>query len=296
MLPTLLKIGPLTLHSYGVMLATAFLVTLHLMRRHAQKVGFDPDIVADGAFWTLIVGLAGTRVLHIILFPGQYSWTDPVGWVAIWRGGLVFQGALPACALFLYFYLRRKGKPFLKTLDMFAPYLPLCHGIGRLGCFLNGCCYGRRTDFFLGIPFRRVPWDTSIPPEGSLAFIDHCNRYGVEALSTYWGKPFSEVHWSFPVHATQLYSSIALFLIFLILLQIRKRARNFDGVVLCSYLLLYSVFRFFNEFLRGDHNPQRLGGLSDQQVVCILSVLVVGALLVVLWARRPRLAPDDEDL
>ncbi|MBN2311077.1 MAG: prolipoprotein diacylglyceryl transferase [Candidatus Hydrogenedentes bacterium] len=280
MLPTLIKIGPVGIHSYGVMMATGFLVALYVMRRNALRAGLDPDVIADAAFWTLLIGLAGTRVLHIIMHPEYYSLGDPLGWIAVWRGGLVFQGAFPVGMLFLYFYLRKKGLPYWRTLDIASPAMAICHSIGRIGCFLNGCCFGMRTDLPWGIPFRRVPWDTSLPVEGSPAFQLHCVQYGLSAAKD---------HWSFPVHPTQLYSSLALFFIFLLLMYLLKKHHLFDGFVMCTYVAVYSIFRFFNEFLRGDQNPSHFSEhLSDQQFFCILSVVIAGAFLVMLWRYSKR--------
>ena len=83
MFPTLLKIGPITLHSYGLMIALGFLAALYGAQRDAQKRGINPQTIQSMAFWALLAGLAGTRLLHIAMFPGGYSWRDPIGWIAI---------------------------------------------------------------------------------------------------------------------------------------------------------------------------------------------------------------------
>ncbi|MBI4556192.1 MAG: prolipoprotein diacylglyceryl transferase [Candidatus Hydrogenedentes bacterium] len=279
MFPSLLKLGPITFHSYGLMLALGFLLALYLSQREAKRNGIDPEIVATLGFWILILGLVGTRLLHIIMFSNQYSWRDPIGWIAIWRGGLVFQGALPPALVFAFLYMRKKGLPFWKTSDLLIPYAPLAHAVGRMGCFLNGCCYGARTNSPWGICFPRVPWDTSVPPTGSPAYLDHV------------GPPYAE-HWSYAVHPTQLYEGFGLVVIALLLLLIRERARIFDGVVVCAYLALYGILRFFLEFLRGDHNPTHFGTLSDQQIISILLAVVGAALMLVLplFVKRSRAA------
>ncbi len=265
MLPTLIELGPLKIHAYGLMMATAFLLGVYLVRRESKRVGIDADMIADLAFWTLRVGLLGSRVAHILLYPEEYSWREPLGWIAFWRGGLVFQGALVAI-LFVYWYLRRKGLDFWTFADIAVCYIPLGHAIGRLGCFLNGCCYGERSTVPWAIPFRRVPFDLSQEPVGSPPYLDHCARYGL----SYW-----ESQWSFPVHPTQLYSAFGLLCIFAILMLLRKKWMPFRGFVLPTYLFLYGLMRFIVEFFRGDHNPTHFGGhFSDQQVFCILLMLV----------------------
>lgn len=274
MLPTLLKIGPVTLHSYGLMIAIGFLVTLHFMRRDAEKAGVDPRAVTDLAFGSLILGVVSTRLLHIVMYPDGYSWNDPIGWIAIWRGGLVFQGAVPAVVLYCWYGLRKRKIGFWSTANPVMPYVPLGHAFGRLGCFFNGCCYGLRSDVPWAIPFRRVPWDLSQAPTGSPPYLDHCQRYADLSFQT--------DHWSYPVHPTQLYSAALLFGICLIMLALRKKWHPFPGYLLPAYFVLYGIKRFIVEFFRGDHNPTHFGGhISDQQVFCILFILV-GVTLFVL--------------
>lgn len=283
MLPTLVKLGPFTIHSYGVMIAVSFLVVLYLCKRDAARDGLDPNVVADAAFWTLIVGLIGTRVLHIIMYPEYYSWSDPFGWVALWRGGLVFQGAFLPSFVFCYWFLRKKGIPFWRFVDLTCPYMALAQGIGRIGCFFNGCCYGVRSDAPWAIPFRRVPWDIAQKAEGSPAFLDHCEHFGLPMDS----------HWSYPVHPTQLYSAFALFALCFFLLYLRKRWRPFDGYLMGIYLILYGCKRLIVEFYRGDWNPVHWLGLSDQQCIAI-GLSLLGVVMFVArywWTKRMRLAP-----
>ena len=276
MLPTLLEIGPIKLHSYGLMTALAFLTALYLMCRDAKKWGIDPQVISDLAFWSLLLGVVSTRVLHILLFPSNYSWRDPIGWIAIWRGGLVFQGAVPTVVLLCWYGLRRRNTGFWRTADAVMPYVPLAHAVGRIGCILNGCCYGRRTDLPWAFPFRRVPWDLAEPATGSPAFVDHCRRYA--ALSP------DVDRWSYPVHPTQVYSIVALVGICLLLLLLRKKWRPFEGAPLPAYLFLYGVARFVIEFFRGDHNPTHVFSfLSDQQVYSLGFAAVGAAMFVIVW-------------
>lgn len=280
MLPTLLKIGPVTLHSYGLMIALGFLAALYGAQRDAQKRGIDPQIIQAMAFWALLAGIAGTRILHIIMFPSGYAWNDPIGWIAIWRGGLVFQGALPLSIVYVYFGCRYYKIPFWVVTDCAIPYVPLAHAFGRIGCFLNGCCYGMRTDLPWGICFPRTPWDFAEPATGSPAYIDHCQRYS--------GLSMTHDHWSYAVHPTQLYGVIALLFLCGFLLYWRNRRPVFDGCTMAVYFMLYAVGRFFGEFLRGDHNPTVFGTLSQQQLFCFfyLAFGVVLFLILKSFAKR----------
>jgi phosphatidylglycerol:prolipoprotein diacylglycerol transferase len=272
MLSTLLKIGPVTIHSYGLMIAIGFLVTLRLTQRDAERSGVDPQVIGTLALWGLVFGIVGARLLHILMYPEGYGWSDPVGWIAIWRGGLVFQGALPAGAVYIAYGCRRYKLPFWRIADLTMPYFALAHAFGRIGCFLNGCCYGVRTDLPWGIRFPRVPWDVSQPATGSPAYYDHCQRYSGLSMNT--------DHWSYPVHPTQLYGVAGLVALCLILLYLRKHWHPFDGVLMPIYLMFYGTGRFFVEFLRGDHNPMVFGFLSEQQLISVL----YGAIGIVLFA------------
>lgn len=277
MLPILFNIGPLPIHAYGLMIAIGFLAALYFIQRECRKADIDPDVIGNAAMYSLILGIAGTRVLHIIMFPEYYSWSRPLGWFAIWEGGLVFQGGPPPVLLFLYFYFKKHKISFWKVIDIAAPYLALGHGIGRIGCFLNGCCYGKRTDAALGVAFRRIPGDPSVEPNGSPPYLDQLREGLID----------SHAHWSLPVHPTQLYESAGLILLCFLMLAIRKAWRPFDGFMLAVYFVTYGLLRFTIEFFRGDDNPTRIAGLSDQQVFSLsFALLGVAFFAYMLWRKR----------
>lgn len=276
MLPVLFEIGPLKIHSYGLMIAVGFLAAVYFVRRDAVRRGYDPNVFSDMAYILLPLGILGTRLAHIIMFPEDYSWSDPIGWIAVWRGGLVFQGAIPVVLVFVVWYLRRHQIPFWPAADMLFPYVPLGHAFGRIGCFLNGCCYGKPTDVAWGIPARRVPWDVSQPAIGSPAYLDHLSRFSDVTLQS---------HWSHAIHPTQLYSSLGLLGIFGLILLLRRYWNPFPGFTMPAYFVLYGVFRFIVEFYRGDHNPVHVFGLTDQQIFSVAFALLGVALYGVLWFR-----------
>jgi len=250
MFPTIIEIGWFKVHSYGLCIAIAFLVCLYLTMRDAKKKGIDPEAIENEAIFALLAGIIGSRIFHIILFPHEYSITDPIGWVAIWQGGLVFQGALPFAFAYVIWAMRRRKISFLLVADCAVPYLALGQGIGRIGCFLNGCCYGKPTTCFLGMSF----------PEGCPVFQSYPGNNG----------------WSLPVHPTQLYTTAGLFLLCVLLIYLRNNWSPFIGFTIPAYFFLHGFLRFLNEFFRGDHNPTGLGFgiLSDQQIFCILEVLL----------------------
>lgn len=277
MLSTLFKIGPVPIHSYGLMMAIGFLLALYFGRRDAPKFGLDPDKVSDCAFWTLVLGLLGTRILYVIMFWNKdgFSFSKPLEWFAIWNGGLVFQGAIPPALVFVYLYARRTGMSMGDLLDMAAPYAALGHAMGRIGCFMNGCCYGVRTELPWGISFPRDPFDTSQPYIGSPPYLDHAARYHFDT---------SVDQWSFPVHPTQLYGAFGLVALCLFLLFLRKKWRPFRGSIVVTYFILYGIARFFMEMIRGDHNPTRAMGLTDQQWFSLIAV-VIGVFLFLMLKR-----------
>ena len=276
--PTLFKLGPLTLHSYGLMIAMGFLAALHFIRRDCQRrLTINPDVVGNLALWTFLFGIVGARTLHIIMFHNDYSWRDPVGWIAIWNGGLVFQGALLAAPVYLWYATRKYDFSFWALADCVVPYLALAHGFGRVGCFLNGCCYGKPTNMPWGIAFPRVPWNLSEAPVGSPPYLDQCQRYDESFSMT--------SRWSHPIHPTQLYGVIGLLLLCGVLLYLRRHWHPFDGFTLPVYLVIYGAGRVFVEFFRGDHNPTIFGYLSDQQVFSIVFAFSGVALFVFLKRR-----------
>jgi len=269
------------------MMAIGFLTALYLTRRDAPRFGLDPDRVSDTAFWTLVLGLAGTRLLYIIMFHGQFSWSRPLEWIAIWNGGLVFQGAIPPALAVLYYYARRYNMGFWNLLDVISPYAALGHAIGRIGCFLNGCCYGKRTELGWGISFPRVPFDpASGPVEGSPVYLDHAARYDFDTAID---------QWSYPVHPTQLYSAVGLAVLCVLLVYLRNHWRPFHGSIFALYFMLYGIFRFFMEMLRGDHNPTHLLNLTDQQIFSVAAFAIGAFLFVALRKARITDTPKSSD-
>jgi phosphatidylglycerol:prolipoprotein diacylglycerol transferase len=141
MFPIICQIGPLTVYSYGLMLAIAVIVCTYLCRRDAKKIGVDPDIISDLGFWLILSGIIGARIFYIMTFWPTFenNWLEMI---MIQHGGLSWQGGLILGTLAGVWYVRRKKLDLLQMCDLVAPYLALGQAIGRIGCFLNGCCYG----------------------------------------------------------------------------------------------------------------------------------------------------------
>lgn len=155
MFPIICKIGPITIYSYGLMLAVAVIVCSALLSRDAKSFGLKSDQIFDVVFWSVIGGLVGARLFYIFLnwhFFKEY----PLEMIMVQKGGLAWQGALILGTLSGLLYVYLKKLPLLLVLDLCAPYIALGHSIGRIGCFLNGCCYGRPVSWGIYFPLHEA--------------------------------------------------------------------------------------------------------------------------------------------
>ncbi|MBI3333807.1 MAG: prolipoprotein diacylglyceryl transferase [Candidatus Omnitrophica bacterium] len=216
--PILVKIGPLALHSYGLMVALGFMAAAALASRRAQALGLDPSRIQKVVWISLLAGILGARLAYLFLNWDLFA-SNPVEIIRLDHGGLVFYGGLTMGLAAGLWTIRRAGLPLLKTADLLIPPLVLAHAIGRIGCFLNGCCYGKPTS---------VPWAVAFPAD------------------------------RVPRHPTQLYESAFLLLLFLFLQRAAGGGRR-PGRLLFLYGLFYGTWRFLVEFLRGDNPAVGLG-------------------------------------
>jgi phosphatidylglycerol:prolipoprotein diacylglycerol transferase len=264
MFPILVKIGPLTIHTYGFLMAVGVALGLWFIYAQAKRAGLDAARIMDAAFYTIIVSLVGAKLL---LFATNFSYytSYPKELFSLARSGGVFQGGLFFGTVFALWYFHRKRIPTWKTADLIAPALAMGHGFGRIGCFSAGCCYGSGCS---------APWAVVFK-----------NEYAAQLTG---------VHLNESMHPVQLYEAALNFLNFAVLFFILKR-KKFDGQVFAFYILNYSVIRFFTEYFRGDHEDaiyfirgaSALTSLSYPQLFCVLG-LVAGAILAVVLKRRPR--------
>jgi len=249
--PILIRIGPLTIHTYGVLIAAGLLLGLALAARQAKKQGIPADKIVDLGFYMLIAALIGSRLFFVLVEAG-YFLRNPLDIFKIWQGGLVFYGGVIFAIPVAVWYAKKKGLDIWNTADIFAPSLAIGHAIGRLGCFSAGCCYGN--------PAEGLPWAVTFLDPESLA------RIGI------------------PLHPTQLYESAGEFINFLILITLRKR-QTFKGQLFWAYLLIYSVIRFTVEFFRGDEVRGFLfGNISISQGISVL--MFVGAIAGIIAFRK----------
>jgi phosphatidylglycerol---prolipoprotein diacylglyceryl transferase len=248
--------GPFTLHTYGFLLAVAFLLGLWVASRQAKRAGLDAGKITDMAVWVLIAGLVGAKLL-LVGVEWRYFAKNPRDAFSIFQSGGVFYGGLVAGILVAWLLARRNHLAGWRTADVLAPGVAIGQAVGRLGCFAAGCCWGKATT---------VPW--------AVTFTD---VYAARAVGT----PIDT-----PIHPSQLYESAAVFLIFLFLVWLAPRKR-FDGQVTLAYVALYSAARFVLEFWRGDADRGTWFGnqVSTSQLIA-LALLVVTAIALPYVRRR----------
>src|SRR5215510_13582751 len=231
--------GHITVYTYGVLLAAAYLLGLQLARIRAKKRGLDQNRVLDLGIYIIISALVGAKALLLITDFKTFA-SDPRELLTLARSGGVFYGGLILAVAVALWYIRRIGLPLWTTCDVFAPGIALGHVVGRLGCLFAGCCYGKPTS---------VPWAiTSTDP----------------FAATNVGTPLNV-----PLHPTQLYEAGAEFLILLTLLTTENWGRKFPGRTFWLYILLYSISRYVIEFYRGDPRGS-IGPLSTSQFVSVI--------------------------
>jgi phosphatidylglycerol:prolipoprotein diacylglycerol transferase len=220
MYPILFKFGSIGIHTYGVVLVIAFFFSLWLVKKDAKRLNIDEKTIDELATYLLIGGLAGARIYYACFYDPIYYLKYPWTLLFIWEGGLAIHGALIGGVLSAVLFCKKRKLNFWQIADLVSPFLILGQAIGRIGCFLNGCCYGLPTN---------KPWGV-IFPKGSFAYY----KYGMVA-----------------VHPTEIYEMVLDFIGFFILFFLRKRIK-IKGFLFCFYLIYYSVIRFFVSFFRGD--------------------------------------------
>jgi len=240
--PEICKIGPFTIFSYGLMLVIAFIVSTHLAAIEAKRKGIDPDIIFNLCFIIFVSGIIGARIFYVLNNLSYYL-RNPLEIIMLQKGGLVWFGGLTLGVFSGISYLKLKKLSVYKIADLLVPFVALGQAIGRLGCFLNGCCYGKESAYGIYSPVQEA---VLIP--------------------------------------TQLYSSLLLVFIFVILRILQNRPHK-EGQVFFVYLLLYSSKRFLIEFWRGD-SPAFLFQLTLFQVISIVIFLIAATGLFLIKNKK----------
>lgn len=262
-----LRRWPLTIHSYGLMMAVAFGVGIWLAVRLGASRGLSAEQVTDLALVILIASIVGARILFVIPHWGDFS-DDPLSVFWVWEGGLTFFGGVILAVLAAAVFVKRTGLSWWRVADSTAPSLALGIGIARIGCFLNGCCHGH-------------------PASGLF-----CVTFPSDAAST-------RLFGATPVLATQLIESLFGFVLFGVLMLIdRRRAR--DGTLILIAAMGYGAFRFVLDFVRYYESSMQVslgpaGVLSVNQLVSLALVACCAAALVRRGAGRSRGDREEPD-
>jgi phosphatidylglycerol:prolipoprotein diacylglycerol transferase len=228
--PVLFRVGPIEIRAYGTLLMLGFLAAIWLSARQGKRRGIEAGRFLDLAIWVLVAGLVGARATFVALDPVT-TWRDMP---YLWQPGLSWYGGLGGGVIAALLYSRVAHLSFASLADSCAPGVALGYGIARIGCFLNGCCYGAPTN---------LPWGV---------------RFG----------PFGQ-----PSHPTQLYDAAGSWAIMGVLLYLSPRLKR-PGRLFAAYLALYGVLRFLVEILRKGYTAEVLiNPLTQAQVASIALVI-----------------------
>ena len=244
-------LGPLAIHWYGLLLAAGFIAGLWTASRRAVRDGIAPEKIIDAGAWLIIGAIVGARALYVVSYWDRLM-QDPLFHQAPWtemfmvqRGGLVFYGGLIGATASGLLYVWKTKLPLWKFADALAPSAALGYVPGRLGCLMNGCCYGRETT---------VPWAIQYPHD----------------------------HETFPrlLHPTQIYEALLSLGLYAALALLYRR-KKFDGQVFALYLVCYAITRSIVEVFRGDYAERYLGGIATPAHLVSAAILAAG--LVLYW-------------
>ncbi len=218
--PVICRIGPFNIYSWGLMAAVGFLAGLAVALRYAEREGIKDDHLYDLFIYVVISVIVGARLIYVAAFPSSFI-KDPISILYVNQGGMAFAGGLLAALIVIYIYTKYHKIDIMKLLDAVSPAAALGYAIGRIGCYLNGCCYG-------------------------------ITLFGID-------------------QPTQLYSSLAGLVILFILVYYYDK-KKYDGQIFLYALFLYSIYRFFMEFIR--YSPVHIGIFTPNQLAAFLLFLV----------------------
>jgi phosphatidylglycerol---prolipoprotein diacylglyceryl transferase len=273
MYPELFKIGPFTVHSFGLMMAIGFIIASWLLTNELKRKGYDPAMGSTITLIAVIFGIAGSKILYLIEDWNRFI-QDPLH-EAFSPGGLTWYGGFFLATFAIWVYIRRKRIPFLTICDAAAPSLMIGYGIARIGCHLAGDGdFGTPTD----LPWGMVYSNGTYPPAIALReFPEMVQKYGVNGI----------IPNDIRVHPAPLYEFIASIFLFGFLWRLRKKEYS-NGILFMIYLILYGMERFLVELIR--LNPRLLFGLSEAQLISILLIIsgIIGFKILSHDIRQPK--------
>ena len=250
--PDLFSIGPLTIHTYGLFVAMGFAVAVLVTVKIGKAQGMESPQIMDMGFIIILCAIIGSRLGYVLLDVSHYI-HQPLDIFKIWEGGLVFSGGIVFVLLVIPWYFKHYRLPFWSMADLWAPGMVIGQAIGRIGCFMAGCCYGQPTN---------VKWCVVFTHPQSLAPLDVC------------------------LHPTQLYSALAGFIIFTVLMVLTRK-KKFEGQVFIWLIILHSTGRLLLERFRGDDRGLIPGTeMSITQVITLFLLIGAVVTLIVIKSKR----------
>ena len=247
----LFSIGRFTVHGYGLMIGIGFLAAVFVGSYLAKKSGLSDNDFVNMAMFVLIIGFLGGKLLHVIVEFRAFL-EDPLSVIGS-EGFVVYGGIITGIAT-IYAYCRIKKLEFIRYIDLFAASVPINQALGRIGCLFAGCCYGKRTTSGFSLVF----------PERC------CAPAGV------------------PLLPTQPIMAAGNFIIFAVLVVLWLRGYDKKkGLMTSLYLIMYSVGRFFIEFLRDDERGS-VGVLSTSQFISLFIFAAGSVLLFIALSKDKR--------
>ncbi len=272
MKPTLIDFGWFSLSSYYTMALIGVTVGFFILDREALRQNLERRTALIAGIYAAVFGYLGARIQHII-FDGFFEiyLQRPIAMLYFWKGGLAFYGAVIFGTAAVVLYLAVRQRPIARYLDLFT--LPIALGlvIGRIGCFLNGCCFGK----------------ISAGPL-ALSFI----KNGLSAKKQFTDTMLASLRETpYPVIATQLIEAALGFALFLVLFFVRRRITK-AGVLMGLWLIGYAIILFFIEIFRDDDRGLFFNQMLSTSQIIALFTLIIGALLVILPAEAENLAPN----
>lgn len=251
MFPNLFSIGPVTLHTYGLFVAMGFLCALMVTMKLGRSEGIGPQQVMDMGFLLIVAALVGSRLLYVFMNFSYYL-ENPLAVLKVWEGGLVFSGGILGVLCAVFYLVKKTGLSFWQIGDLWAPGVALGQGIGRIGCFMAGCCYGRPVEGGFGVVFTHLE---SLAPR------------------------------NIALYPTQIYASLLGVAIFVALYLLHKK-KAFQGQVCLWFLILHSTARLFEERFRGDDRGMLWG--TDVTVTQGVALALLAGGITMLLIRKYR--------
>jgi phosphatidylglycerol:prolipoprotein diacylglycerol transferase len=319
MYPELFKLPftELTVKSYGLMMVIGFVLAIYLIRYLARDISISPDHITNAAFYALLAGLAGARIFYVIHYFDQFR-GNLLSIFAIHKGGLEFLGGVVLAFVVIVFYLYRHKLAVRRYLDVLVIGLILALVFGRLGCFMNGCCFGKVSSlpWAVRFPYNSLAYQSQVNPNPQrnrlepqlqlpyefFGYVKKNDGLWYRQLKSFESltEPQRQLvttgpYRSLPVHPTQFYSALNAFILCFVLYlfwrhSCRRRAAgkpksvwSKPGSTFALMFILYGITRFLLEFIRDD-NPFEFDSLTVSQNISI-AIVIIGAALMIIFAK-----------